>query len=81
MRYKATLAIIRAIQGTSPDKIFQELEPESLKSRRWYERLNCVFKIMKENTFISLISKCEPIIRTRKNSIPDLNCRANCFKA
>ena len=32
VRYKATLAIIHAIQGTSPDKIFQELEPESLKS-------------------------------------------------
>ena len=31
----AALAITGTIQGTSHDKIYQELELESLKSRRW----------------------------------------------
>ena len=48
MQYKVTLAITGAIQGTSRDKIYQELRLESLKSRRWYKRLVCMFKIMNE---------------------------------
>ena len=48
VQYKATLAITGAIQGTSRDKIYQELGLEPLKSRRWYKRLVCMFKIMNE---------------------------------
>ena len=44
VQYIATSAIIGAIEGTSLDKIYQEL---GLKSRRWYKLLGCVFKIMK----------------------------------
>ena len=36
VQYKAALAITGAIQGTSRDKIDQELGLESLKSRRWH---------------------------------------------
>ena len=46
VQYKAELAITGAIQGTSCDKIYQELGLESLKSRRWYKRLIFMFKIM-----------------------------------
>ena len=46
VQYKAALAITGAIQGTSRDKIYHELGFESLKSRRWYKRLTCMFKIM-----------------------------------
>ena len=46
-QYKATLEITGAIQGTSREKIFQELGLESLKSRRWFRRFCCMFKIMK----------------------------------
>ena len=83
VQYKAALAITGAIQGTSRDKIYQELGLESLKSRRWYKRLSCMFKIMKEeapNYLINLVSKCETNIRTRNNSIPTFNCRTSCFK-
>ena len=83
VQYKATLAITGAIQGTSRDKIYQELGLESLKSRRWYKRLVSMFKIMNEkapNFLINLIPKCEPTIRTRNNSIPLYKCRTNCFK-
>ena len=73
VQYKVTLAIAGATQGTSRDKIYQELGIESLKSRRWYKRLVCMFKIMNEkapNYLINLIPKYEPAIRTRNNSIP-----------
>ena len=36
VQYKVALEITRVIQGTSRDKIYQELRLESLKSRRWY---------------------------------------------
>ena len=78
VQYKATLAITGAIQGTSLDKLYQELGLESLKSRRWYKRLSCMFKIMKKeapNYLINLIPKCEQIIRTRDNHIPSYHCR------
>ena len=42
LQYKAALVITGAIQGTSHDKIYQELGFESLKSRRWYKRLSCI---------------------------------------
>ena len=72
-----------AIQGTSRDKVYQELGLELLKSRKWHKRLVCVFKIMNEkapNYLINLIPKYEPTIRTRNNSIPSYKCRTNCFK-
>ena len=83
VNYKAALAIGSAIQGISRDKMYQGLGLGSLKSRRWYKRLSCMFKIMKENTpsyLINLIPKCEPTIRTRNNSITTFNCRTDCFK-
>ena len=39
VQYKAALAITAAIQGTSWDKLNQQLGLESLKARRWYKRL------------------------------------------
>ena len=73
MQYKAALAITGAMQGTSRDKLNQELGPESLQSRRWYERFCCLYKIMTEespNYLLSLIPKCDPTIKTRNSSIP-----------
>ena len=58
--FKATLAITAAIQDTSRDKIFQELGLESLRLRRWYKCLVCMFEIMNEkarNYLINLIPK------------------------
>ena len=50
VQYKAALAITVAIQSTSRNKTYEELGIESLKGRRWYRRLSCMFKIMKEET-------------------------------
>ena len=83
MQYKVALMISGAIQVTSCDKIYQELGPESLKSRRWYKRLSLMFRIIKEeapNYLINLIPKCEQTIRTRKNRILVCHCRTESFK-
>ena len=48
VQYKVALAITGAIQGTSRKKIYQELGLESLRAKRWYKRLYCMFKIVKE---------------------------------
>ena len=72
-----TLSITGAIQGTSRDKIYQQLKLESLESRRWHKRLVCVFKIMNvkvPNYLINLIPKYKATIRTRNNSIPSYKC-------
>ena len=83
VQYKAVLAISVAIQGTSRDKIYQELGLESLRSRRWYKRLCCMFKIMTGNApsyLTNIIPKNEPNVRTRNNGIPTFYCRTDCFK-
>ena len=83
IQYKAALAITGAIKGTSRDRIYAELGLESLKARRWYKRLSCMFKIMNEQApsyLINLIPKYNQIIRTRNSHIPIFHCRTDCFK-
>ena len=48
VQYKVALAITGAIQGTSCEKIYQELGLGSLRARRWYKHLSCMFKLVKE---------------------------------
>ena len=83
VQYKVAVAITGAIQGTSREKIYQELGLESLRGRRWYKRLSCMFKIVKEeapNYLINLIPKIQQTARTRINRIPTFHCRTDCFK-
>ena len=83
VQYKFALAITGAIQGSSREKVYQELGLESLKSRRWYKRLCCMFKIMNgkaPNYLTDLIPKCNQPDRTRTNDIPTFHCRTDCFK-
>ena len=51
-QYNAALAITRAIRGSSREKLYQELGLESLKSRRWYQKLCLFFKFFKKSTFL-----------------------------
>ena len=70
-------------KATSHNKIYEKLGIESLKARRWYRRLSCMFKIMKEeapNYLINLIPKYNQTIRTRKSHISIFHCRTDCFK-
>ena len=52
VQYRAALAIMGAIQGSSREKLYQELGLESLKSRRWYKRFRCMYKIMNKKYLI-----------------------------
>ena len=83
VQYKAALAITGAIQDASREKIYLELGLESLKNRRWYKRLCCMFKIMNEETpkyLTNLTPKGQQTIVTRNSSIPTFYCRTDCFK-
>ena len=58
VQYKATGS---SMQGTFHNKIYQELELKSLKSKRWCKRLSYMLKIMKgegPNYLINIVSKC-----------------------
>ena len=83
VQYKVALAMAAAVQGTSREKIYQELGLESLRARRWYKRLSCMFKIVKEeapNYLINLAPKIQQTATTRINRMPTFHCRADCFK-
>ena len=46
LQYQAALAVTGAWQGTSTQKIYEELGWESLHNRRWFRRMTQFFKIM-----------------------------------
>ena len=50
IQYNAAVAITRAIRGTSKEKLFEELRLESLQHRRWYRKLCCFYKILKDQS-------------------------------
>ena len=82
MEISSISSITGAIQGTSCKRICQELGLESLRGRRWYKRLSCMFKILKEeapNYLINLIPKIQETTRTRINRMPTFHCRTDCF--
>ena len=63
--------------------VYQTLGLESPKSRRWYRRLSCMFKITKEeapNYLIKSIPTSMQTSTTRNNHISSYNCRTDCFK-
>ena len=83
IQYKAASAITGVIQGTSCDKVYQELGLKSPKSRRWYKRPSLILKTMKDEApeyLINLTFKCEQTISTRNNLIPVCYCRTESFK-
>ena len=66
MQYKAALAITGVKQGTSRDNLNQELGLESLKARRWYKRLCCMYKIKTEKASNYLINLNQNVIQPSK---------------
>ena len=66
VQYKVALVITGTIKGSSREKIYQELGFESLKSRRWYKRLSCMFNIMNDKASYylkNIIPKCHQSTR------------------
>ena len=81
--YKVALAIKGAIKASSCEKIYQELGFESLKTRRWYKRLSCMFNIMNDKApyyLKNIIPKCHQSTRLRNNRLLTFHCRTECFK-
>ena len=50
IQYNAALAITGAIRVTSKEKLFNEPGLESLQHRRWYRKLCCFYKILKDQS-------------------------------
>ena len=84
VQYKAALVITGGIQGTSGETFFMELGLESLKSRRWFRHLCCMFKIMKNQApeyLNNLIPKRKQNVNSRNIYIPSYSCRTEYFKS
>ena len=60
IQYNACLAITGAIRGTSRQKIYQELDLESLQLRRWYKKLCLFYKVFK-NEHLKYLSHLIPV--------------------
>ena len=59
IQYNASLAIAGAARGLSREKLYQKSGFESLKERRWYSKLCCLFKII-NNQSSSYLSQLVP---------------------
>ena len=84
VQYNAALAITGAIQGTSREKLYKELGLETLKSRRWMEKLCCFSKI-KNNEIPSYLAELIPsesyLYNTRNTrNITAYSCMTDAFK-
>ena len=84
VQYNAALAITGSIQGTSKVKLYKELGLESLKSRRWFRRLCCFYKIKTfglPSYLSNLISSGFHSYNTRNSeSVVTYHCRTGTFK-
>ena len=84
IQYNACLAITGAIRGTSKEKLYQELDLESLQLRRWFRKLGTFYKIYKNESpqyLFKLIPEKSHAYATRNvDNIPCFNMRHNFFK-
>ena len=84
IQYNAALAITDAIRGSSKEKLYQELDFESLQQRRWYRKLCLFHKIIKSQSpkyLFELIPTARQAYMTRcKKIIPLLNVKHDYFK-
>ena len=68
IQYNRALSITGAIQGSSSEKLYQELDLESLQQRPWYRKLCYFFKLTKKKNNIPTVRST---YRTRNiNNIP-----------
>ena len=84
IQYNAAVAITEAICGTSKEKLFEELGLESLQHRRWYRKLCCFYKILKDQSpkyLFNIIPKLNRPYPTRNaNNIPHFKVKHSFFK-
>ena len=84
IQYNAALAITGAARRTFREKLYQELGFESLQQRRWYRKLCCLFKIIKNQSPRYLFQLVpSPNIRyfsLNPENIPQLRTKHDFFK-
>ena len=67
VQYNAALAIMGAIGGTSKEKLYQELDFESLKDKRWFRQFCYLYKIVSTKPPIYLYDLIPPFQRSSRN--------------
>ena len=84
VQYNAVLAIIWAVRGSSKEKLYQELDLESLQSWRWYRKFCLFFKLNKNkhpSYLFDIIPKVLSTSTTRNhNNIPLINVKHEYFR-
>ena len=79
VQYNAVLAITGAIRGCSRERLYQRLGLESIKSRRWYQKLCLFFELIKNkhsSYLFNIITKVLSTWTTRNhNNIPLFNVK------
>ena len=80
----AALAITGTIRETSKEKLFEELDLESLQHRRWYRKLCCFYKVLKDQSpkyLFNIIPKLTRPYSTRNtNNTPHFKTKHSFFK-
>ena len=82
IQYNAALAITGAIRGTSRERLYQELGFESLRDRRWFHRLCCIFKVIRNESpryLFSILPKVCSRNPARKNLFSNIPCNTAYF--
>ena len=79
IQYNSALAITSAIRGTSREKLYQELDFESLQQRRWYRKL-CLSSQSPKYLFKLIPRARQTYMRRNKNSITLFNVKHAYFK-
>ena len=83
-QYKASLAILGAIKGSSTEKVYQELGLESLQSRRWMRKLCLFYKTFKNQSpkYLSdmIPHNNQPYHLRNSDNIPNFKTNHNFFK-
>ena len=84
LQYNACLAITGAMRGSSREKLYQELDFDSLQQRRWYRKLCSFYKIFKNERsryLFNIIPIRNPAYSTRNHvNIPLFKTNHNFFK-
>ena len=83
-QYNAVFAITAAVRGTSREKLYQVLGFESLKQRRWYRKLCCLFKLIKNQSpsylFQLVASPNTKYFARNSENTPQLRAKQHFFK-
>ena len=87
VQYKACIAITGAIQGSSKERLYDELGLISLKERRWYNKLIFFYKIVNGllpkylQSFLETYSQKTYSLRSQSSDkLKSIPCRTKTFK-